>query len=133
MSEERNERLREWLSKHNAIHLWHQAFRLTGKGTRQITAYTVNGHLILIHESASGWEIFVPVSDSIEMAATFAATEKRLGLISGSDIGDRPERLTHIKETLATAVEFLTNGTPIHAGSDLHHEIVVANDAAKPL
>lgn len=33
-------------------------------------------------------------------------------------------------ETLRTACEYLGNGTPIHNGSDLHADLIVARDMA---
>jgi len=75
---ERTKRLQDWLSEHNAVHLWHGTLKL--HGTTQITAYNVNGIVILIHETIGGWEIYLPASDSNKVDDTLASAEKRLGL-----------------------------------------------------
>lgn len=75
-SEKRNESLRNWLSKQNAVHLWHGVLKI--QGTTQISAYNINGRVVLIHEHSGGFEIYAPVSNSIEIDQTFSDAERVL-------------------------------------------------------
>lgn len=77
-SDKRNERLNDWLREHNAIHLWHGTLKI--QGTTQITAYSINGVVCLIHETSGGWEIYIPASSSTKVDDTLADAEKALGL-----------------------------------------------------
>jgi hypothetical protein len=45
-----------------------------------------------------------------------------------SEVTELLEELGGMHETLETACQFLTNGAPIHSGSDLHSDLLVCRD-----
>ena len=69
--------LKAWLEKHNARRLWQS----TVKGIGYVTAWNVNGRVVLVleYKDKRGWELFTAL-DTNEIDATLSDAEGRLGL-----------------------------------------------------
>jgi hypothetical protein len=69
-------KLQEWLEEHNARRLWQAPV----KGVGTVTAWNVNGRVVLVLEYNDGrsWELFTAL-DTVDIVATFIDAEKRVG------------------------------------------------------
>jgi len=90
VEEERGDALAQWLVKHNARELWHKTEpKVPRRGPQQaVTCYAINGYCVVVVRyrrdgQDAGWDVFVPVTQSNDVAetlheATHAISRERL-------------------------------------------------------
>jgi hypothetical protein len=72
----RDDKLERWLERVYARHLW-----VAAAPGATLHAYLINGRvaLVLHHTGGCGWEIFVPASQSVDIARTLDDAALALG------------------------------------------------------
>ncbi len=82
----RMQALDDWLSRANACQLWQK--EINGVGT--VAAYAIKGRVAIVQRFSkplrddSGWEIYVPASESGHIAETLDAAGRFFGVVGAA-------------------------------------------------
>lgn len=68
-----------WLQRVNARRCWTETVPFAG-GKSEMSAYAINGYVILVHRYRNGWEIYLPATKSNSVVTTLEAAAEFCGI-----------------------------------------------------